>query len=95
VQFTFNYAAGGSTSQTVTLASGILGLQNFVFSQSGLSSVVFTPTTTYGPFIQFDDVGVNGTGAVPEPATWAMMLVGLGVVGSMARRRQNVSVSFA
>jgi hypothetical protein len=35
--------------------------------------------------------------AVPEAATWAMMIVGLGVVGGSLRRRQKVStsVSFA
>lgn len=33
--------------------------------------------------------------AIPEPATWAMMLVGMGMIGFAARRRQNVSVTFA
>ena len=35
------------------------------------------------------------TGAVPEPATWAMMLVGFGVIGFAARRRQNIRVIYA
>ncbi|MEP6785599.1 MAG: DUF1194 domain-containing protein [Sphingomonadales bacterium] len=36
------------------------------------------------------------TGAVPEPATWAMMLAGFGIVGSAMRRRRryNMNVSF-
>ena len=34
--------------------------------------------------------------AVPEPATWAMMIVGFGAVGySMRRRKANVRVSYA
>jgi hypothetical protein len=34
-------------------------------------------------------------GAVPEPATWAMMIAGFGAVGFAMRRRRNVKVSFA
>ena len=33
-------------------------------------------------------------GAVPEPTTWAMMVVGLGLVGASMRRRK-VAISFA
>lgn len=32
-------------------------------------------------------------GAVPEPAAWAMMLGGFGLVGAVARRRREVSVA--
>lgn len=39
---------------------------------------------------------VQGNGAaVPEPATWAMLLLGFGVVGAAMRRRHNVRVNFA
>jgi hypothetical protein len=32
---------------------------------------------------------------VPEPATWAMMIMGFGLVGSAMRRRQvRMAVSF-
>ena len=41
----------------------------------------------YGPAL--DDVSISG-GAVPEPATWAMMLVGFGGMGAMLRRRRAV-----
>ncbi len=40
--------------------------------------------------------GLAGLAAVPEPATWAMMLVGFGFAGAAARRRRTrVNVSFA
>lgn len=36
-------------------------------------------------------LNVNGTvAAVPEPATWAMMLAGFGMIGLAARRRSSV-----
>ncbi|KQU47479.1 PEP anchor domain-containing protein [Sphingomonas sp. Leaf339] len=35
------------------------------------------------------------TGAVPEPTTWAMMVLGFGLVGAAARRRSRVRVRFA
>jgi hypothetical protein len=37
-----------------------------------------------------------GAGGVPEPATWAMMILGFGVVGgAMRRRRTTVRVAYA
>jgi hypothetical protein len=38
-----------------------------------------------------------GAGAVPEPATWAMMIVGFGIVGFglRTRRKQSVRVAYA
>jgi hypothetical protein len=41
---------------------------------------------------------VGGPGVVPEPATWAMMIGGFGMVGGAmrsARRKQKVSVTYA
>ncbi|WP_240047647.1 PEPxxWA-CTERM sorting domain-containing protein [Sphingomonas panacisoli] len=35
----------------------------------------------------------RATGAVPEPATWAMMLVGFGAVGGALRRRSKVATT--
>ena len=43
----------------------------------------------------FDDVTFNA-GAVPEPAAWALMLAGFGLVGGAMRRRQrSVRVTYA
>lgn len=41
--------------------------------------------------------GFNEAGAVPEPATWAMMIGGFGMIGGAmrARRRQAVRVTYA
>lgn len=37
----------------------------------------------------FTDVQIGNAGAVPEPATWAMLIVGFGLVGASMRRRAS------
>jgi hypothetical protein len=37
----------------------------------------------------------NGNLGVPEPASWAMMIAGFGLVGGAMRRRTKVSVSYS
>jgi hypothetical protein len=39
--------------------------------------------------------GVSTVPGIPEPATWAMMILGFGVVGSAMRRRTPVTVRYA
>nr|WP_277981555.1 PEPxxWA-CTERM sorting domain-containing protein [Sphingomonas phyllosphaerae] len=34
------------------------------------------------------------TAAVPEPTTWAMMLLGFGVIGFVTRRRSPILILF-
>lgn len=74
------------------------GLSEIVYSNVGRFSVVLD-NATFGT--NGNPVGVNGTftllAAVPEPSTWAMMILGFGAVGFMmrSRRRENVSVSYA
>lgn len=42
-----------------------------------------------GDFFSGADVTLIGTSAVPEPATWAMLIGGFGVTGAMLRRRRQ------
>lgn len=43
----------------------------------------------------FTGATVNLGGAVPEPASWAMMLAGFGLVGGAMRSRRRATVRFA
>lgn len=55
----------------------------------GQNNVGLTPgATIFGPV----DISVSFA-AVPEPATWAMMLVGLGGLGAMMRRRKALAAA--
>jgi hypothetical protein len=42
-------------------------------------------------FGNFDYAGAIAGGVVPEPASWAMMIVGFGLVGAMQRRRMSIA----
>ncbi|OYW46021.1 MAG: hypothetical protein B7Z33_09615 [Sphingomonadales bacterium 12-68-11] len=42
----------------------------------------------------FDNVSLNAA-AVPEPATWALMILGFGLVGGTMRRRTKADVRYA
>ena len=49
------------------------------------------PTSQFDQNIAF----AEAASAVPEPSTWAMLLIGFGVVGSAARRRVSRRIAFA
>ena len=54
--------------------------------------VVFNGGWTYIDHVQYGQMGQMVT-AVPEPETYAMFLAGLGLMGTIARRRQNKASS--
>lgn len=71
--------------------------QKFTASAGGLTRISFTGGNTqpmggaYG--FALDSVSIS---AVPEPATWAMMLIGFAAVGSAVRRRRtSLAVTYA
>ncbi len=63
------------------------------------SSLDYSPTIAFKPevgsyYVRVDEITANNevvggtiTTAVPEPASWAMMLVGFGALGGVLRRR--------
>ncbi len=73
------YASGTSLSGTDTF-------DNTTISALGLTPGTYTYDFGSGPFA--DSVVVN-IAAVPEPATWALMLLGFAGIGAMAYRRRN------
>lgn len=59
---------------------------NYYFSYTGFSGFSFSSAEGGEPaFIRISTI----TTAVPEPETYGMMLIGLGLMGFVTRRRKN------
>lgn len=90
---------GGTTFNPLPLEPAFLG---FV-SQTAFTTVTFLNPRTNGSNDSFtvDNLAFSAAApvaaAVPEPASWAMMIGGFGMVGGAARRRraQRTTVRFA
>jgi hypothetical protein len=94
----FTFAGGDSDGQVTTLYDLSQNGQNFFNAFNGTFKSV-TMTFTNGATVE--DVRqfrmTSAVAAVPEPATWALMLIGFGAIGFGMRRRRadTVRVRFA
>lgn len=99
----FDVSFGGVTKQTDTVtlqAKGFSGWKtasmNFVATGASQTLSFLAQGTPNGlpPSLLLDNVSL--VAAVPEPSTWAMMLVGFAMVGATARyRRRNTKAVIA
>jgi hypothetical protein len=106
----FNILGGNATSVAFALLDDMGTIFNFN-RDLGTGSNMFGFVGIDGQSIQNISITLNGggagdvrqirldeeaTAAVPEPATWAMMLVGFGMMGAAMRyRRRSVSTRYA
>lgn len=101
--FTFK----SNANSVITFSSDFLSFndlvsKDFSFSFSGADPTFSSVIGNSGRNIVFSGSGTFASdpapvviGTVPEPASWAMMVVGFGAVGGMVRRRQKANVRFA
>ena len=98
-KFDFENLNPGFTIGNVTLSTNISGLDlsRVIFTGSSvqidMSGLGLNPTQPGSP--DFFNIGL--TSAVPEPSTWAMMILGFAGIGFMAYRqkRRGLSISRA
>ncbi len=79
------------------VATGTTELRN-LFNQvliSGGNNVISVAGTTGGEASFAGNLSFAATSAVPEPTTWAMMLVGFGAVGYSMRKRTSAKLQMA
>lgn len=108
VNYGFNWGLGdvivipGTSTASITTSTGIAGTDPFstrsIFFTAGSAgtlkfSIGTSSADNIGPLL--DDVKLTIDARVPEPAAWAMMLAGFGLVGAAMRRREKVAVAFA
>lgn len=106
IEFNLSNAGNGGTATGVTITgtdqngtefsqffASLTGGANMFLAISDESQYItnLTITATGGGFSQVSQVRVgDAVAAVPEPATWGMMLMGFGAAGyAMRRRRRN------
>ena len=73
----YGFAAGAINYQPVSFTSGGPLITRFVF------------TSTLGGQVNTGLDNITITSGVPEPARWALLIAGFGLVGAAARRRQR------
>lgn len=105
--FTAGSADGGTTFLLSFYgANGALTSSQLVTTVVGYSVYSFASVPTFRGFaisanndsagLRFQNISYNSVAAVPEPASWALMIAGFGIAGaSMRRRRTTVRLSYA
>jgi hypothetical protein len=98
-----SFTAGNTYRATFSFATGGVGLQNWMLSDTAAApgtanSSVATAVTAlaFQPTLALTDGGALvplESGAVPEPESWALLIVGFGVVGGAMRRRRVAALA--
>jgi choice-of-anchor C domain-containing protein len=96
---TFNVSFGGSGLKSFSVAEGAgprpamnWTLESFIYTADSTSSALSFMSTTAGPYgPALDNVSVIAL-SVPEPSTWAMMILGFAGIGAMTYRRRKSAI---
>lgn len=73
----------------------VVGAGNSLVLHFGATGSPLPSTYSYSVEAFSDADGGENFAAVPEPASWALMISGFGLLGAAARRRSKTRVSFA
>lgn len=96
--FTLGLLGGGTEVITQQVANNCVGCFFGIKSTNPFTSVTFKSGTQPGVAETFNFNNLKIAAAVPEPATWAYMLIGFGFMGGVmrsAKRRKKITVAYA
>ena len=79
---------GGNATGFYKINAGIAGISTFLLNITQGSSGATVYRTGTAPPPPMEGPG-EPMGAVPEPASWAMMIAGFGLIGAVMRRRRG------
>jgi hypothetical protein len=88
VTLTFTDQFGHTQSTTTTFDVGANG-SNFFDAFSANGELITHVSLTGANISSVGQVRLGGVGAVPEPASWALLILGFGGAGAMLRRRRS------
>lgn len=74
------------------LFDGPLNAPSFLLGSFGLTDALTGAPVTLTIGTPGSINPLPGTGDIPEPASWAMLIAGFGLVGAIARRRRSAVV---
>lgn len=84
-----------TTTDMFTYTAGNLSAMTGAYGTKSLDSTILQVYNTTGGRnyeAQWDNLATK-TGAVPEPSTWAMMILGFGLIGATLRGRRTVPIA--
>lgn len=76
-------------SSMISYASDIMDVSNLSIAGFALGISGLSPTFGSGSATYSGELTGGFAGGVPEPATWAMLVAGFGLIGTIARRRRQ------
>ncbi len=93
----FTTAIGGPLVFSKLTPVGPTTLSSFldVRALSGFTAqyVLYSVVSANGPNTGVSNISFDGTGAVPEPSTWLLLIGGFGMAGFAARRRRDLATA--
>jgi hypothetical protein len=88
--YLFQLGSGAFTTTGIAFTDGFFPVIGFAQQPGGRYNGFFSEVGVDSASLSF----ARATAAVPEPASWALMLLGFGLAGAAMRRRPTLRVSY-